>query len=156
MYGDIQIMDVPEPVVLDAVRQVVENSINGLLLDPPLQAYDPENRELTYEAVGMHMTGFPFETDQSGNIFTSNGLSTERSYFTDYELKENFFYTFVAHDPPDFAVTGLLTIKIINANEVPRIRLPQEPFKVEENSENIEERRIRACTNLCIIYHEGR
>ena len=88
----IQIIDVPEPpVVLDAVRQVVENSINGLLLDPPLQAYDPENRELTYEAVGMHMTGFPFETDQSGNIFISNRLSTERSYFTDYELKRKFF-----------------------------------------------------------------
>ena len=131
----IQISDVGEPPEsIDTVRQVAENRGAGILLDPPLYAYDPDNGQLAYEAVGMNFPGSPFEADRSGNIITINQLSSETILFLDFEFKANFYYPIVVHDPPKFAVEGQLKINVIDRNEKPQVRLPHMPFLVEENS----------------------
>ena len=108
----IQINNVGEPPEsIDTVRQVAENRGTGILLDPPLYAYDPDNGQLSYEAVGMHLPGSPFETDPSGNIITVNHLSSGTIQFLDFEFKANFYYPVVVHDPPEFAVEGQLEVK---------------------------------------------
>ena len=99
-----------------------------------MHAYDPDNGQLLYEAVGMHLPGSPFEIDPSGNIITVNHLSSGTIQFINFEFKANFYYPVVVHDSPEFAVEGQLEVKVIDGNEKPKIRLPQTPFVVIENS----------------------
>lgn len=109
----ISIIDVNEPPELEAESfEVVENSIQGFLIGT-LSVYDPEDAELTYSIVsGNDLSGI--ELNQAGELLIAD--STIFDFETNGEINIE-----VNVSDSEFDDQKIITIQIVNVNEVPEI-----------------------------------
>ena len=112
----------------------MENTPRGVPVDDPLYTYDPENAILNYEVLNIEYDGSPFVVSNSGQIRTRNDLgSGVTNKFLNFEFKNKHVHIVRVHDHPSYIVDGRLSINLKNVEEIPKIRLLQNPYFVQEN-----------------------